>query len=124
MKRLVLASLAGRLTLALLLVGGLPLAAHANEPAKKQVVRPAPAGAAAVVAAKIDINSATVEELQSLKGIGPKKAEAIRQHIAENGPFASVDALTEVKGIGAKTLEKLRPHIVAIPPPAAKKKGK
>ena len=53
----------------------------------------------------VDINTATAEELQSLKGIGEKKAMAIIEYRQENGPFTSIEGLTEVKGIGAKLLE-------------------
>lgn len=56
---------------------------------------------------QVDINTATEAQLRTVKGIGPKKAEAI---IAAR-PFSSVDDLRRVKGIGAKTLENLRPHL-------------
>jgi comEA protein len=59
----------------------------------------------------IDLNTATVEQLKTLKGIGQKKAEAIIAWREANGGFKSVDQLTEVKGIGEKTLEKLRPFL-------------
>lgn len=53
----------------------------------------------------ININTADVEELTKLKGIGPKKAEAIVAWRKENGNFRSVDDLLEVKGIGEATLD-------------------
>lgn len=59
----------------------------------------------------ININTATVTELQELSGIGEKKAQAIIDYREENGPFASVEDLTEVSGIGEKTVEKLKPSI-------------
>ena len=64
-----------------------------------------------VAAGPIDLNTATVEQLKTLKGIGQKKAEAIIAWREANGGFKSVDQLTEVKGIGKKTLEKLRPSL-------------
>jgi len=59
---------------------------------------------------KVNINTATMEELQTLPKIGPKTAEAIVKY-REKHPFKSVDELLEVKGIGEKTLEKLKPLV-------------
>lgn len=53
---------------------------------------------------KIDINSATLSQLDELAGIGPKYA----QGIIDARPFSSVDDLTRVKGIGQKTLQKIK----------------
>ena len=59
---------------------------------------------------KININTATMEELQTLPKVGPKTAEAIIKYRKKH-PFKSVDELIEVKGIGEKTLEKLKPLV-------------
>jgi len=53
----------------------------------------------------ININTADVEALASLKGIGTKKAEAIIAWREKNGGFTSVEQLLEVKGIGAAILD-------------------
>ena len=58
--------------------------------------------------AKVNINTATVEELAQLKGIGEAKAKAIVEYREANGPFAQVEDLTKVKGIGDKILETLK----------------
>ena len=59
--------------------------------------------------AKININTATAEELDALKGIGKAKAEAIVAYREEFGAFQSLEELTAVKGIGAATLEQNLP---------------
>lgn len=58
----------------------------------------------------VDINAATVEQLEQLPGIGHKTALAIVKYREEH-PFQSVDELTSVKGIGQKKLEKLKPLV-------------
>ncbi|MDR1528959.1 MAG: helix-hairpin-helix domain-containing protein [Burkholderiales bacterium] len=63
------------------------------------------------VLAAVNVNTATKEELQTLSGIGPEKAQAIIDYRTEHGPFKSVDDLTKVKGLGEKTVEKLRPDV-------------
>lgn len=60
---------------------------------------------------KIRINYATQEEIESLSGIGPSKAEAIIQYREEHGMFQSVEDLLEISGIGEKTLENFRENI-------------
>lgn len=60
----------------------------------------------------VHINSATVDELDALPGIGPSLAQAIIDYRTEHGPFASLEDLDEVPGIGPATLEELRPLIV------------
>lgn len=54
---------------------------------------------------KININTASVEELIKLNRIGPKYAERIVQYRETNGPFVKVEDIVMVKGIGPKTLE-------------------
>jgi competence protein ComEA len=63
---------------------------------------------------KININSATAAELDSLSGIGPAKAQAIVDYRDQNGPFRTIDDLLNVPGIGPKILESIRDQITVI----------
>lgn len=54
----------------------------------------------------IDLNTATAEQLATLKDIGKVKAEAIVKDRDKNGPFKSVEDLARVKGIKAATIKK------------------
>jgi competence protein ComEA len=63
---------------------------------------------------KININSATAAELDSLSGIGPAKAQAIVDYRDQNGPFQTVDDLLNVPGIGPKILESIRDQITVV----------
>lgn len=60
---------------------------------------------------KVNINSATAKELQQLHGVGEKKALAIVEYRQQYGKFASVDDLQKVKGIGPKFIEKNRDRL-------------
>ena len=60
---------------------------------------------------KINLNTATSEELQTISGIGAKRAEDIIAYRESHGGFQSVDDLKNVSGIGDKTLEKIRESI-------------
>lgn len=59
---------------------------------------------------KINLNTATLDDLTLLPGVGPATAEKIIRHRKTNGAFSSVDDLDEIKGIGEKKLEKIRPY--------------
>lgn len=61
--------------------------------------------------AKINLNTADAAQLQSLNGIGEKKAEAIIQYREENGSFQTIEDLKNVSGIGDKTFEALKDFI-------------
>jgi competence protein ComEA len=59
----------------------------------------------------VDLNSASLAELDALPGVGPVLAQRILDWRSKNGRFSTVDELGEVSGIGDKVLEKLRPLV-------------
>ena len=61
---------------------------------------------------KVNINTATVEELKTLKGVGEKKAEAIIEYRKKNGSFKTKEDLMKVRGIGKKLFDSFQERIV------------
>ena len=64
---------------------------------------------------KININTASVEELDKLPGIGPVIAQAIIDYRAQNGPFKKIEDINAVKGIGDALFEKIKDQITVGP---------
>lgn len=62
-------------------------------------------------AGPVSLNSATVEQLDALPGIGPALAQQIVVYREANGPFTSVDQLNDVPGIGPSKFAQLRPLV-------------
>jgi competence protein ComEA len=60
---------------------------------------------------KVNINTATAEELDTLPGVGPSIAQRIIDYRTTNGPFQSIEDIKNVKGIGDATFEKLKDKI-------------
>ena len=63
------------------------------------------------VIGKIQLNQATVEELQALPGVGPALSERIVTYRNEHGPFKTIDQLIEVKGVGQAKLAKIKDRV-------------
>jgi competence protein ComEA len=70
------------------------------------------AGGDAPIGVKVNLNTATVEQLDTLPGVGPVTAQAILSWRETNGRFGTVDDLLDVKGIGEATLAELRDLVV------------
>jgi competence protein ComEA len=68
------------------------------------------------LADKVELNSANLEQLDALPGIGVSKAKAILAYRQESGGFKRVEELAEVKGIGEKMLAKLKPLVYVAKP--------
>ncbi len=74
---------------------------------------PAPAtGGTPSPSAPVDLNSATVEQLDALPGVGPTTAQKIVDYRNEHGPYTSVDDLDAIPGIGPSRIEQLRGLVI------------
>jgi competence protein ComEA len=60
---------------------------------------------------KVNINTASLDALTALDGIGPQYAQRIIEHREKNGPFAKPEDIVNVKGIGIKTFEAIKDKI-------------
>jgi competence protein ComEA len=78
-------------------------------PRRGAAVAPAPGGPAGSAAAgPVHLNSATLEQLDTLPGVGPVTAQKIVDYRTQHGPFASLDELDAISGIGPARLEQLK----------------
>jgi competence protein ComEA len=82
-------------------------------PADAAAQAPAPSRAAAKPAATtiVNINTASVKELDALPGIGAKTAALIVEYREKNGPFKKIEELMNVRGVGEKSFLKLKPQL-------------
>ncbi len=63
----------------------------------------------------INLNTATIAQLETLPGIGPNTAKSIVDFRNHSGPFQRVEDLLAIKGISKSKLEKLRPYVTVGP---------
>jgi competence protein ComEA len=71
--------------------------------------KPAPAAAAK---AAVNLNTATIDQLEELPGVGRATAQRILEYRQKSGGFKKIEELMNVKGIGEKSFLKLKPLIV------------
>ncbi|MFB3853670.1 MAG: ComEA family DNA-binding protein [Vicinamibacterales bacterium] len=96
------------LAIASVLVGTGP--ATARQAAQAPQAKGATQGAGA-----LDLNTATLAQLETLPGVGPKLAERILQHRQKIGRFSKVEELMNVQGIGEKNFLRLKPLVTVTP---------
>lgn len=72
---------------------------------------PTTTGSTRASGGKVNINTATAAELESLSGIGPTYAQRIIEYREQNGPFQQIEDIQQVRGIGEATFEKLKDQI-------------
>jgi competence protein ComEA len=68
-------------------------------------------GAGAATAQKVHLNSATLEELDTLPGVGPVTAQKILDYRTDHGAFQTVDELDAVSGIGPARMAEIKPLV-------------
>jgi competence protein ComEA len=83
--------------------------------ATPQQPAPGPGGAATPGAKKVNINTATLAELDTLPKIGPTTAQRIIDYRTKNGPFKKIEDLKNVSGIGDVTFQALKDSITVEP---------
>jgi competence protein ComEA len=83
--------------------------AHAFDAAQQKANQPANSKSA--VRAAVNINAASVSDLQALPGIGAKTAALIVEYRQKNGPFKKIEELMNVRGVGEKSFLKLKGQI-------------
>jgi competence protein ComEA len=92
--------------LVVVLFGSAPAGAQrATKPAAGAPKAPAAPGAV------VNLNSATIAQIATLPGIGPKTAELVVQYRQKNGPFKKIEELMNVKGIGEKSFLRIKDRL-------------
>jgi competence protein ComEA len=93
-----------------LLCGAFPaMAQKANDAPAASPAKAAPAAAAQ--AGKVNLNSATAEQLTTIPGIGPAMAKRILEYRAKSGKFNRIEEIMNIKGIGEKKFQQIKDRL-------------
>ena len=77
---------------------------------------PKPPKAPDAVSAPVNLNTATVEMLEKLPGVGPATAKRIVEYRQKNGGFKKIEELMNVRGIGEKSFLRMKPRLTVTAP--------
>jgi competence protein ComEA len=100
-------------------IGILSFAAQANAEPKRPTPCVDTSSAEPAQPALVDLNRASAEELMTLPGVGPARAQAILAFRQAHGGFTSLSQLLRIKGFGRATLRRLRPLLTLTPQSSA-----
>ena len=98
---------------------GIAVSAAAASAQNKATTPKTAATVTATATAPVNLNTATVDQLATIPGVGPRMAERIIDYRQKNGGFKKVEDLMNVSGVGEKSFLKMKPLITVTVPKAS-----